>query len=103
MKPVVIHSAARMELDSAIAFYESRARGLGLDLQNRIEDAVTRIQQAPEAWPKYKRSGFRKFLTERFPFIVFYMEMERCIWVAAICHGSRRPDYWRRRAFEPGL
>ncbi len=100
MKPVVIHSAARAELDDAMAFYESRARGLGLDLQAKIEDAVAKIKHDPEAWPPHKRSGFRKYFTERFSFTVFYMDLADCIWVAAVAHGSRRPDYWRRRRRE---
>ena len=100
MKPALIHSEARAELDDAMAFYESRAHGLGLDLQAKVEDAVVRIQQSPEAWPPHKRSGFRKCFTERFPFAVFYVELPDCIWIAAIAHGSRRPDYWRRRRFE---
>lgn len=100
MKPVIIHSEARAELDDAITFYESRATGLGLDLLAKVEDSIDRIQQSPEAWPPHKRSGFRKYFTERFPFIVYYMELADCIWIAAIAHGSRRPDYWKRRKFE---
>lgn len=100
MKPVVIHSAARAELDEAMAFYESRASGLGIDLQSKVEAAVAKIQESPEMWPPHKRSGFRKYFVERFPFMVFYMELVDCIWVAAIAHGSRRPDYWRRRRRE---
>jgi toxin ParE1/3/4 len=26
--------------------------------------------------------------------------VEECIWVVAIAHGKRRPDYWRRRQIE---
>ena len=61
MKPVWIHGDARVELDDAIAFYESRACGLGLDLQKKVEDVVKRIQQSPEAWTPHKRSGCRCF------------------------------------------
>ena len=100
MKQVVIHSEARAELDDAMTFYESRARGLGLDLLVKIEDAVAGIRQNPEAWPPYKNSGFRRRSAERFPFAIFYMELPDCIWIAAIAHKSRRPDYWRTRRFE---
>ena len=67
MKRVVIHSEARTELDDAMTFYESRARGLGLDLQAKVEDAVAGIRQNSEAWPPYKNSGFRRRSAERFP------------------------------------
>jgi len=97
VKPAVIHSEARAELDAAICFYESRAKGLGLDLQANVERAVRAIQRSPEAWPPHKDSGFRKYFVERFPFIVFYVEMADCIWIAAIAHASRRPGYWTTR------
>ena len=100
MKPVLIHREARAELDDAMAFYESRARGLGLDLQAKVENAVAKIRRNPGAWPPHKNSGFRRRSTDRFPFAVFYMEMPDCIWIAAIAHTSRRPGYWRSRRFE---
>ena len=97
MKPVIVHSAARAELDEAMAYYESRTKGLGLDLQSKVEEAVTKIQESPGSWPPHKHTGFRKCFVERFTFTVFYLEMVECIWVVAIAHGSRRPDYWKRR------
>ena len=102
MKPVLFHCDARAELDEAMAFYESRARGLGLDLQMKVENAVAEIRQNPGAWPPHKNSGFRKRSTGRFPFAIFYLELPDCIWIAAIAHTSRRPDYWRTRRFEQG-
>ena len=94
----MVHSAARIELDEAMGYYESRARGLGLDLQKKVEQAVGAIQQSPESWPAHKRTGFRKYFVERFPFTVFYMDLPDLIWIVAVAHGSRRPDYWKRRA-----
>lgn len=100
MKPVTVHSAARAELDEAMGFYEGRARGLGLDLETNVERAVAGIQRDPEIWPRHKRTAFRKCFVARFPFTVFYMDLSDCIWIVAITHGSRRPDYWSRRKQE---
>ena len=71
MKPVVIHSAARAELEEAMAFYEGRSRGLGADLQTKVEEAVAAIQQCPEGWPPHKRTSFRKYFVDRFPLYNF--------------------------------
>ena len=46
MKPVVIHSAARAEPDDAMAFYESRASGLGRDLLAKVGEVVADQMQA---------------------------------------------------------
>jgi toxin ParE1/3/4 len=97
VKPVFIHPAARAELDDAMAFYESRADGLGLDLQLMVAEAVDRLQRNPELWPPHKLTPFRKCFTHRFPFVIFYMELPDAIWIAAIAHGKRRPDYWQQR------
>jgi toxin ParE1/3/4 len=44
VKPVIIHSHARAELDEAVAFYEQQRPGLELDLQTAVERASGRIQ-----------------------------------------------------------
>ena len=40
MKPVIVHSAAKAELAEAMAWYEEKVKGLGLDLQADVESAV---------------------------------------------------------------
>ena len=53
MNPAVIHSEARAELDAAISFYESRAKGLGLDLQapSFISKCQTAFRLPPSPTP----------------------------------------------------
>jgi len=100
VKPVIIHSQARVELDEAIAFYERQRVGLGLDLQRAVERAIGRIQQHPQLGAPYKATEFRYYVLRRFPYIIFYAELEEAIWIVAVAHGKRRPDYWRRRRVE---
>lgn len=100
MKPIIIHSKARAELDKAIAYYEQQKAGLGLALQSAIEQAIGRIQQNPQVGAPYKTTEFRHYVVQRFPYVVFYAELEEPIWIVAIAHGKRRPDYWRRRKIE---
>jgi toxin ParE1/3/4 len=40
---------------------------------------------------------FRRHPLVGFPYQIFYTELEDAIWIAAVAHGRRRPDYWRRR------
>jgi len=44
VKPVIIHSEARRELDNAIQYYEKQKIGLGLDLLSEIEQALEKIK-----------------------------------------------------------
>jgi toxin ParE1/3/4 len=100
VKPVIIHSQARAELDEAMAFYEQQQAGLGLDLQRAVEQAIGRIQQHPQLGAPYKATELRHSIVRRFPYIIFYAELEEAIWIVAVAHGKRRPDYWRRRRIE---
>jgi toxin ParE1/3/4 len=97
LKPIIIHHKARAELDAAIAYYEQQQAGLGLALQSAIAHAIESIQQHPQIGPPHKTTECRYYVVQRFPYIVFYTELEEVIWVVAIAHGKRRPDYWRRR------
>lgn len=100
MKPVIVHTEAIEELDAAVAYYEDQKAGLGLDFLVEVEQALGKIQQNPNLGSVYKVTGLRRHVIQRFPFLVFYAELEECIWVVAIAHGKRRPDYWRRRQIE---
>lgn len=97
MKPLLVHPQARAELDGAIAWYESQVPGLGLDFLASVEQAFQKIQQNPQAWPPHIDPRFRKYLVERFPYSIFYMERPNAIWIAAVAHAKRRPDYSKRR------
>jgi plasmid stabilization system protein ParE len=97
VKPVRVHSAARRELAGAMAWYEERCTGLGLDLLAEFQKAAAKLQRHPERCPPYKRTDFRRQRMERFPYLIFFLELPDCIWIAAIAHGARQPDYWKER------
>lgn len=97
MKPVKLHAKARAEYSAAIAHYERQRAGLGIDFQTMVEEAVARIRQFPELGSPYSDTAFRFCLVHRFPYVVYYVEEEQLIRIAAVAHGNRRPGYWRRR------
>jgi toxin ParE1/3/4 len=100
VKPVIIHSEAIEELGSAVSYYGNRKVGLGLDFLGEVEQALGKIQQNPNLGTVYQVAQVRRYIVQRFPFIIFYAELEACIWVVAIAHGKRRPDYWQSRQIE---
>jgi toxin ParE1/3/4 len=96
VKPVIIDSHAEAELAESVAFYELRRRGLGVEFESAVRAALKRIQTSPELHPLQK-NGARKFVMDRFPFIIHYMELPDKIWAVAFAHTSRKPGYWLRR------
>ena len=51
MTPATILREAEVELCEAVAYYEDKAPGLGLDFEAEVELAVQSIRQSPERWP----------------------------------------------------
>jgi toxin ParE1/3/4 len=97
MKRLLVHPAAADEFEEAVVFLESRAKGLGVAFRREVECALVRLQAGPGQYPPQGRTGFRKCFVDRFPYTVFFLEMDEVIWVAAIAHGRRKPGYWRDR------
>lgn len=96
MTPATLLREAENELWEAVAYYETRSAGLGLDFLAVIEHALRSVRQSPEPWP-LRRDGTRRFLTHRFPFLVIYTVVEGQIWVVAFAHCRRKPRYWATR------
>lgn len=65
MKPVSIISLAQREIDAAVAFYESRREGLGMEFADRIDEGLESIEIAPlgfrTAYADLHRYGLRQF------------------------------------------
>jgi hypothetical protein len=97
VKPVNVHPAARRELAEAMAWYDERCEGLGLDLLEDFQNAAAKLQRAPEHCPHYKHTDYCKQQLERFPYLIFFLELHDCFWIAAIAHGARLPYYWKQR------
>ncbi len=96
MKPVIFHPHAEFEFDHSVGFYESKQKGLGLDFEREVIRSISAITEDPQRWPYYKFS-LRKYLLTRFPFQIYFLDLPDNIWIVAVSHNSRKPDYWKNR------
>ena len=96
MKPAIFHEEAEAELHGSVAFYEGRRRGLGADFQVEVQKAVEQIQKNPNMFPLH-RDDVRKCLVRRFPFTIFFQDLDEAVWILAVAHQKRKPDYWLDR------
>ena len=86
---VIIRPNAEADLREAQAWYESQRAGLGDELLDEIRRAVSLLADDPERRPLYYRD-FRRLLTRRFPYKLFYrVEGERVI-VFRVLHAKRK-------------
>lgn len=97
MKPIEFDGEAEEEYRAAADYYEGQVRGLGFEFTAAVGDAISRIVQTPKAFSPYKESGLRKFVLQRFPYSVYYLELDDCIWIAAVANQRRKPGYWHHR------
>lgn len=96
MKPIEFHPDAAEEARSAVDRYESIRPGLGADFQAELSAALGRIRGNPQLYAA-ESGSIRVCPLHRFPYSVFYEELDDRIWVAAVGHNRRRPGYWARR------
>lgn len=97
MKRFEIHNEALAELDEAIEWYNQRRDGLGVELHDEVSAAIAKVVADPGIGARHGNSSYRFYRVMRFPYLVYYRDLPDMIWVAAIAHGRRRPNYWRRR------
>ena len=90
------HPEAQFELNQAVDFYEGHQAKLGLEFLEEVYSTIHRIIEFPEAWSVHSKNT-RKCLTNRFPFAVIYQIKKNEIFIVAIQHLARRPEYWKER------
>jgi toxin ParE1/3/4 len=99
---IEIDSAARAEVDNAVAWYEAQRAGLGLEFLREVERAIETIVEMPSSWPLWPNvSGLRvlvqRFLIHRFPYAIAYQAFPDHVIILAVAHSSRKPGYWLGR------
>lgn len=99
MKPVELHPTAGQEAEEAADHYDRQQQGLGQRFRLDFEQALETIGQHPLLYG-VEMGEFRACPLKRFPYTLFYLDLEDWVWVAAVAHQKRRPGYWVGR--QPG-
>ena len=85
---VTIRPKAKADLRRAHDWYEERCPGLGDEFLADHAEALLRLEADPERFPLYYR-GFRRVLTHRFPYKIFFPIVGRDIIIFRILHGAQ--------------
>lgn len=94
---VRFHPDAEAEFIAAAEFYEAQATGLGLDFIVEVQHALEMIVSHPGIGHLFSRQ-LRRILVRRFPYGLLYISNPDGIFIAAVMHLHRRPNYWKGRA-----
>ena len=89
---VTLRSAAQADHRQARDWYDLRREGLGNEFLLAVADAMLALEQMPQRQPFYYRD-FRRVLTDRFPYKIFYRIEGQAVIVFRVLHAAR--DYTR--------
>lgn len=98
---VEILREAEDELAAAIARYEEIEPGLGIRLKEEVRAVIRWIAASPEL-PRLRPKGYRRVNLKIFRYYVAYFIWQDVIWILAVAHGHRRPEYWLKRKDQLG-
>ena len=85
---VSIRAAAAADIREAQAWYERKRAGLGGEFLLAVADAMLLLEESPQRFPIYYRD-FRRLLTNRFPYKVFFRIEADAVIVFRILHSAR--------------
>ena len=84
---------ASIELDDAILYYNLQSEGLGEKFLDEVLETVELISTFPQIWSQNSEST-RKAVLRKFPFNLIYSKHEEKIFIIAVAHQHREPEYW---------
>ncbi|MBI3884135.1 MAG: type II toxin-antitoxin system RelE/ParE family toxin [Opitutae bacterium] len=92
------HPGFETDLIEAARYYQKQRPALGAEFLDEAEKAVETVMLAPERWPA-RHGGVRRFLVERFPYVIRYRISSRgdTVQFLSILHGARHPESGRER------
>lgn len=96
MTSLYFHPEVGLEITESFRWYEAITQGLDDDFISELDSAYDAIVNLAVTWPIFKK-GFRRYILTRFPFAVIYKQLGDEIYVVAVMHQSRKPNYWSNR------
>ena len=96
MKPYILHSQAAEEYAEAISYHARINTELGERFVAEMDELIGEVCRDPERYREVQ-VGVRRHFSDVFPYAVFYINQLNRVWIVAVMHMSRRPDYWRSR------
>jgi len=81
-------------LRDAIRYYNAQRPQLGAEFRDEALETIKRISAFPEAW-QHLSAKIRRCQMNRFPYGLIYTAIGAEIFVIAVAHLHRTPEYWR--------
>ena len=86
MRAVLLHEA-ETEFWASVGYYEQQEPGLGVRFKLEVDQFIEKIVADPMR-PRLRRI-FRHYIA--------YVVRGDIVWIVAICHAHRMPEFWMAR------
>lgn len=93
---VLFSPEARQEFEEAEQYYNRQVPKLGDQFRKEVRAALPRLQAWPLSCP-VERGDIRRLTLSRFPYKLLYSVEAEHIYIIAVAHQHREPDYWTER------
>jgi plasmid stabilization system protein ParE len=98
------HRLAEAEIHKATGWYRDHSESLGRRFLAAVRDALETLEVDPQRFGKLETltsdTSIRRTLVRGFPYLIVFEHFDNEVFVYAVAHASRRPNYWRRRKRE---
>ncbi len=95
MRAVLLHEA-EMEFWASVDYYERQEPGLGVRFKLEVDQFIAKIVMDPSR-PRLRRNCYRRVNLSVFRHYIAYVIRGEVVWVVAVCHAHRRPEFWMQR------
>lgn len=96
-----LHQCAKEEIREAAVWYDKRSPGLGRRFVSAVREALEALEADPTRYSKLETIStdlpIRRVLVAGFPYMVLFEPIDADVFVYAVAHAARRPNYWRQR------
>lgn len=94
MTEVRLSLRARLEIRAAARWYLDRNPRAAAQFLQAVDHLLEQLGATPRLWPQ-NRHGARRAVVRRFPYTLYYRELQGEVVVVAVVHARRHPDAWR--------
>ena len=91
------HPHAHLDANEALTYYLARSQRAAEGFVRELDRALDSIAKNPQHFGRFTEDDFRACTVTRYPYQVVFRIEGDILYVIAIAHVSRRPEYWRNR------
>jgi plasmid stabilization system protein ParE len=87
---------ARLEFLEGISYYEGQQRQLGRRFKVEVEETLLWLIEHAEVC-RLRPGGYQRLNLRIFPYYIPYITRDSTLWILAVAHQHRSPEYWVKR------